>query len=46
MTRRGWLLFLAIPVGAAMLAIEFTLRFLRVQGVVRDSYDVTDRPSI
>ena len=41
-----WLLFLAIPVSALMLAIEFTLRFLRVQGVVRDSYDVTDRASL
>ncbi len=41
-----WLLFLAIPVGAAMLAIEFALRFLRVQGVVRDTYDVTDRASL
>ncbi len=41
-----WLLFLAIPVGALMLATEFVLRFMRVQGVVRDSYDVTDRASL
>ena len=41
-----WLLFLAIPVSALMLAIEFVLRFMRVQGVVRDSYDVTGRASL
>jgi TRAP-type C4-dicarboxylate transport system permease small subunit len=41
-----WLLFLAIPVGALLLAIEFVLRFLRVRGVVRDTYDVADRASI
>ena len=41
-----WLLFLAIPVGALLLAIEFVLRFLRVQGVVRETYDITDRASI
>jgi TRAP-type C4-dicarboxylate transport system permease small subunit len=41
-----WLLFLAIPVGALLLAIEFVLRFMRVQGVVRESYDITDRASL
>jgi hypothetical protein len=29
-----------------LLAIEFVLRFLRVQGVVRDTYDITDRASL
>ncbi|WP_428667038.1 TRAP transporter small permease [Reyranella sp.] len=41
-----WLLFLAIPVGALLLAVEFVLRFLRVQGVVRETYDISDRASI
>ena len=41
-----WLLFLAIPSSALLLAIEFVLRFLRVQGVVRDTYDITDRASL
>jgi TRAP-type C4-dicarboxylate transport system permease small subunit len=41
-----WLLFLAIPTSALLLAIEFVLRFLRVQGVVRDTYDITDRASL
>ena len=41
-----WLLFLAIPVGALLLAIEFVLRFLRVRGAVRDAYDIADRASI
>lgn len=41
-----WLLFLAIPVGALLLAIEFVLRFLRVKGVVKEEYSVTDRASL
>ena len=41
-----WLLLLAIPVSAALLAAEFVLRVLRVQGVVRDDYAIADRPSI
>ena len=41
-----WLLFLAIPTSALLLAIEFVLRLLRVQGVVRDTYDITDRASL
>ena len=41
-----WLLFLAIPTSALLLAIEFVLRFLRVQGVVRDTYDITERASL
>lgn len=41
-----WLLFLAIPISALLLAIEFVLRFLRVQGVVRETYDIADRASI
>lgn len=41
-----WLLFLAIPVGALLLVIEFVLRFMRVKGVVKDEYSVTDRASI
>ena len=41
-----WLLFLALPVSALLLVIEFELRFLRVKGVVRDTYDITDRASI
>jgi TRAP-type C4-dicarboxylate transport system permease small subunit len=41
-----WLLFLAIPAGAALLAVEFTLRLFRVRGVVRDEYNLTDRPSL
>ncbi|TWT08664.1 TRAP transporter small permease [Reyranella sp. CPCC 100927] len=41
-----WLLLLAIPVSAALLAAEFVLRVLRVRGVVRDDYAIADRPSI
>lgn len=41
-----WLIFLAIPLGALMLAIEFVLRVLRVRGVVKDAYAVTDRATI
>ncbi|MGH8429640.1 MAG: TRAP transporter small permease, partial [Solimonas sp.] len=41
-----WLLLLAIPLGCALLAIEFILRILRVKGVVRDEYNVTDRASL
>ena len=41
-----WLLFLAIPTSALLLAIEFVLRFLRVQGVVRDTYDIPARASL
>lgn len=41
-----WLLYLAIPAGAVMLAAEFTLRILRVKGVARDAFNITDRPSI
>ena len=40
-----WLLLLPIPIGCALLAIEFTLRALRVEGVVKDTVDVLDRPS-
>jgi TRAP-type C4-dicarboxylate transport system permease small subunit len=40
-----WLLLLPIPIGCAMLAVEFTLRVLRVPGVVKDTVDVLDRPS-
>lgn len=41
-----WLLYLAIPTGALLLAIEFVLRFLRVKGVVKETYSVTDRASL
>jgi TRAP-type C4-dicarboxylate transport system permease small subunit len=41
-----WLIYLAIPSGALLLAIEFVLRFLRVKGVVKDAYSVTDRASL
>ncbi|MFO1157573.1 MAG: TRAP transporter small permease [Reyranellaceae bacterium] len=41
-----WLLYLAIPAGALLLAIEFVLRFLRVKGAVKDTYSVTDRASL
>ena len=41
-----WLLFLAIPIAALLLAVEFVLRFLRVKGVVRETYDIADRASI
>ena len=41
-----WLLYLAIPTGALLLAIEFVLRFLRVEGVVKETYSVTDRASL
>jgi TRAP-type C4-dicarboxylate transport system permease small subunit len=41
-----WLLFLAIPIGALLLAIEFVLRFLRVKGVTKEEYSVTDRASL
>lgn len=41
-----WLLLLAIPISGALLAIEFVLRFLRVPGVVSETYNITDRPSI
>ena len=41
-----WLLYLAIPAGALLLAIEFVLRFLRVKGVVKETYSVTDRASL
>ena len=41
-----WLLLLAIPVSAALLAAEFVLRVLRVKDVVRDDYSIADRPSI
>jgi TRAP-type C4-dicarboxylate transport system permease small subunit len=40
-----WLLLLPIPIGCALLAVEFTLRALRVEGVVKDTVDVLDRPS-
>ncbi|WP_395713272.1 TRAP transporter small permease [Reyranella sp.] len=41
-----WLLYLAIPTSALLLAIEFVLRFLRVKGVVKDEYSVADRASL
>ncbi len=41
-----WLLYLAIPTGTLLLAIEFVLRFLRVKGVVKETYSVTDRASL
>lgn len=41
-----WLLFLAIPICALLLSIEFVLRFLRVQSVVRETYDIANRASI
>jgi TRAP-type C4-dicarboxylate transport system permease small subunit len=41
-----WLLYLAIPTGALLLAIEFVLRFLRVKGVVKETYSITDRASL
>lgn len=41
-----WLLFLAIPIGALLLAIEFVLRFMRIEGVVKEQYSVTDRPTL
>ena len=41
-----WLLYLAIPAGALLLAIEFVLRFLRVKGVVKETYSITDRASL
>lgn len=41
-----WLLYLAIPTGAVLLAAEFTLRILRVKGVARDGFNIADRPSI
>ena len=39
-------LLLPIPISAALLAIEFVLRLLRVQGVVSDDYDPAKRASI
>ncbi|MGE0151545.1 MAG: TRAP transporter small permease [Reyranellaceae bacterium] len=41
-----WLLLLPIPIGCALLAVEFALRALRVPGVVKDTVDVLDRPSL
>lgn len=41
-----WLLYLAIPTGALLLAVEFVLRFLRVKGVVKETYSITDRASL
>ena len=41
-----WLLFLAIPAAATLLAIEFTLRLFRVPGAVREGYSLADRPSL
>jgi TRAP-type C4-dicarboxylate transport system permease small subunit len=40
-----WLLLLPIPIGCALLAVEFALRALRVPGVVKETVDVLDRPS-
>ncbi|MGH7002806.1 MAG: hypothetical protein ACREIP_02545, partial [Alphaproteobacteria bacterium] len=39
-------LLLPIPISAALLAIEFTLRILRVRGTVSDDYDPAKRASI
>ncbi len=41
-----WLLLLPIPVGCALLAIEFLLRIFRVEGAVHDDYDPTKRASM
>jgi TRAP-type C4-dicarboxylate transport system permease small subunit len=41
-----WVLLLAIPLGAMLLAIEFALRIARVEGVVTEDYDPTKRASI
>lgn len=41
-----WLLFLAIPAGGLMLAVEFVLRFFRVRGVVKEEYSLTDRATM
>ncbi len=41
-----WILLLPIPLGSAMLAIEFVLRIARVQGVVAEDYDPTKRASL
>jgi TRAP-type C4-dicarboxylate transport system permease small subunit len=41
-----WLLLLAIPTGALLLALEFVLRVCRVSGVVRSTYTILDRASL
>lgn len=41
-----WLLLLPIPIGCGLLAGEFLLRALRVEGAARDTFNIADRPGI
>lgn len=41
-----WLLLLPIPIGCGLLAGEFLLRALRVEGVAPETLNIADRPGI
>jgi TRAP-type C4-dicarboxylate transport system permease small subunit len=41
-----WLLLAVVPLSAVLLAVEFMLRAARVEGVVKDGYDPSERPGL